>query len=129
MADIVLDASAVLALMQAEPGSDVVAATLPGALLGIINLAEVLTKLHVAGMPVDQSRSAVSSLGIRVADFAEEQARIVAEFRPLTITAGLSLGDRACLALAKARRLPALTGERLWPQFAEATGVDIRLIR
>jgi PIN domain nuclease of toxin-antitoxin system len=129
VSEIVLDASAVLALMQSEPGADAVAAVLPGALLGMVNLAEVVTKLCERGMPVDLAHKAVASLGVRIAEFTEEQARLVGELRPLTRSAGLSLGDRACLALGRARSAVVLTAEGIWPQVADAVGVEVKVIR
>jgi PIN domain nuclease of toxin-antitoxin system len=129
MADIVLDASAVLALMQREPGTDIVAASLPGALLGMVNFAEVVTKLCERGIGMNVARDAVASLGIKIAEFTEEQACLIGELRPLTRSAGLSLGDRACLALGKVSGATILTAEGVWSQIASVAGVDIQLIR
>ena len=129
MTEIVLDSSAVLALMQREPGADAVAAVLPGALLGMVNLAEVVTKLCERGVAVDVARYAVASLGVKIAEFTEEQAHLVGELRPLTRSAGLSLGDRACLALGKISGAPVLTAEAVWPQIASIVDVEIRTIR
>ena len=129
MAETVLDSSAVLALMQREPGADAVASVLPGALLGMVNLAEVLTKLCERGLAVDVARYAVASLGVRIAEFTEEQAQLIGELRPLTRSAGLSLGDRACLALGRISGATVLTTEGIWPQIASVTGVEIRVIR
>jgi ribonuclease VapC len=129
VAEIVLDSSAVLALMQREPGADAVAAVLPGALLSMVNLAEVITKLCERGVAVEVARYAIASLGIRIAEFTEEQAMLVGELRPLTRSAGLSLGDRACLALGKISGATVLTTEGVWPQIASAVDVKIQVIR
>ena len=129
MTEIVLDSSAVLALMQREPGADAVAAVLPGALLAMVNLAEIVTKLCERGIAVDVARSAVASLGVKIAEFTEEQACLIGELRLLTRSAGLSLGDRACLALGKVSAATVLTTERVWAQVASISGVEIRLIR
>jgi PIN domain nuclease of toxin-antitoxin system len=125
----VLDASAVLALMHAEPGDAEVAATLPGALISAVNLAEVASKLTERGMPVDEAHSDILALGLRVVAFDTELARMVAELRPLTRSAGLSLGDRCCLALARREGAVALTAERDWGRIAGAAGVTVRGIR
>jgi PIN domain nuclease of toxin-antitoxin system len=114
MSDAVLDASAVLALLLAEPGADQVAATLPGALLSTVNLAEIITKLCERGMPAAQARSAIETIGIEIIDFDTTQAILTAELRAATKSAGLSLGDRACLALAQTKNLPALTADQAW---------------
>ncbi len=129
MSDIVLDSSAVLALMQRERGAELVAASLPGAMLGVVNLAEVMTKLCERGVPLEVARYAVSSLGVKIAEFTEEQADLIGKLRPLTRSAGLSLGDRACLALAKTSGAKILTTETVWPQIAEIVGVEIQVIR
>lgn len=129
MTEIVLDASAVLALMQREPGADVVAASLPGALLGMVNFAEVVTKLCERGIEVNVARHAIASLGVKIAEFTEEQAYLVGELRPLTRSAGLSLGDRACLALGKVSGATVLTAEGVWAQIANVADVEIQLIR
>jgi len=88
-----------------------------------------VTKLCERGMPSSLAHQAVASLGIRIAEFTEGQARLVGEFRPLTRSAGLSLGDRACLALGKMRGAVVLTAEGIWPQVATAVGVEVRVIR
>ena len=129
MSAVVLDSSAVLALMRREPGAAAVAAVLPGALLGVVNLAEIIGKLRERGVPLAVARDAVASLGVRIAEFTEQQALVVGELRPLTRAGGLSLGDRACLALGRISGAPVLTTEAAWPQVADTAGVEIRVIR
>jgi PIN domain nuclease of toxin-antitoxin system len=113
VSDAVLDASAVLALLQDEPGSDRVLESLPGALICSVNLSEVVAKLTELGMPETDIRLALS-LGLEVVAFDEALAYSAGALRPVTRSAGLSLGDRACLAIALARSLPALTTDRAW---------------
>jgi len=124
--DVVLDSSAVLALLLAEPGADRVKAALPGALLSVVNFAEVVTELCDRGMPATEARSIVETLGVELVDFEVEQACIVGDLRRATRAAGLSLGDRACLALARLRGLSALTADTAWGQLE---GFDVVLIR
>ena len=112
--DAVLDASAVLTLVQDEPGSDRVARCIPGALISAVNLAEVVGKLADAGVPGDQIELALSALGLRVVPLDARAAYEVGMLRPPTRTHGLSLGDRACLALGVASGLPVLTSDRAW---------------
>jgi PIN domain nuclease of toxin-antitoxin system len=126
MNEAVLDSSAILALLQAEPGAELVLATLPGALLSAVNLAEVVSKLCEHGVPAHEARAAITRLGVQVIDFDIDQAWSTGELRPRTRPAGLSLGDRACLALAALRRLPAMTTDRAW---AKLPGFDIVVIR
>lgn len=126
MSDVVLDSSAVLALLTNEPGTDVVEAALPGALLSTVNLAEIVAKLCERGMPAEEATYLIYSIGVEVAEFDAEQATRSGELRVSARSAGLSLGDRACLALAQVRGLPVLTADTAWGQLKH---LDIRLIR
>ena len=123
--DAVLDASAVLALVQDEPGSGRVALCIPGALISAVNFAEVVGKLADAGMPGDQIELALSTLGLRVVDLDARAAFDVGMLRPLTRTRGLSLGDRACLALGVASGLPVLTSDRAWSEVDVGAKVEV----
>jgi len=130
VSDAVLDASAVLALLNGEPGHEAVAAVLPGAVLGAVNLAEVVSKLLGRGVSADDAQEAVRCLGVELAPYTAAQAFRTGELRPLTRVFGLSLGDRACLALAAERGATAITAERHWDErVAEAAGVGILRIR
>jgi ribonuclease VapC len=126
---VVLDASAVLALMNAEPGGEAVAAVLPGALISAVNLAEAVSKLAERGMPAAEAHAGALTLGIDVVAFDGDLALDAGALRPLTRAAGLSLGDRCCLALARVRRATVLTTEMRWGPLADAIGVTIRDIR
>lgn len=122
----VLDSSAVLALLFGEPGAERVKRTLPGALLSAVNFAEIVTKLCERGMPQDQARLAIEAIGVEVVDFGIDQACVTGELRNRTRSAGLSLGDRACLALAQQQNLPAITADTAWAQIPELNVVIIR---
>ena len=126
MNEVVLDSSAVLALLLGEPGAETVTSTLPGALLSAVNCAEVVTKLGERGMPVAEARAAIEAIGAELVGFDTDQACLAGEFRGATRSAGLSLGDRACLALARLRGLRAMTADAAW---ARVPGLDIVLIR
>ena len=126
---VVLDASAVLALLFEEPGAEMVRAQLRTGVIGAANLAEVLAKLSDHGLPVAEAVRAVAILGLEVAPMTEAQARRSAELRPLTRGAGLSLGDRACLALATELGASAVTADRGWSAVAGPAGVSIQVIR
>lgn len=126
---VVLDASALIALMDAEPGREAVAAVLPGARMSAVNLAEVVSKLAERGMPAAEAHADALALGIDVTSFDAELALDVGTLRPSTRAAGLSLGDRCCLALARRHRAAVLTTEARWAQVEEAVGVTIRNIR
>jgi ribonuclease VapC len=126
---VVLDASALLALMDAEPGEEAVAGVLPGALVSAVNLAEVVSKLAERGMPAAQAHGDALALGIDVVAFDADLALDAGALRPLTRAAGLSLGDRCCLALARLRRAVVLTTETRWEPISHAVDVGIRNIR
>jgi PIN domain nuclease of toxin-antitoxin system len=126
----VLDASAVLAVLNREPGNEQVVAVLPAALLGTVNLAEVISKLCERGVPADAAMEAVQCLGLDIVPHSREQALRAGELRPLTKAFGLSLGDRACLALGRERRAAVITAERRWDARVEAAAdVHIHRIR
>jgi ribonuclease VapC len=122
---VVLDASAVLALMDGEPGQGAVAAVLPGALVSSVNLAEVVAKLAECGMPALEAHADALALGIDVVSFDGDRALEVGALRPLTRAAGLSLGDRCCIALARRRHATVLTTEARWALIADVLGVAI----
>ena len=126
---VVLDASAVLALLRREPGAEVVRTFLHRGVLGAVNLAEVLTKLEDDGMPAASAMRSAGLLLLPILPFTQRLAQRAAALRVLTRRAGLSLGDRACLALAADFGAPALTSDRRWTQIAEAVGVQVQLIR
>lgn len=125
MSEHVLDASAMLALMLGERGSEKIIAFLPGAMIGAVNLAEVVGKLQERGVPDAEIDRDVASLDVPVAAFDETQAMVAGKLRARTKALGLSLGDRACLALAMARELPAVTMDRGWAALDIAVKVII----
>lgn len=122
----VLDASAVLALRYQEPGWQLVA-DVQHRLVSSVNLAETLSKLIDRGHSPEDAEAALALLRLRVIPFDEAQAAEAARLRPLTRAFGLSLGDRACLALARVRGLPVLTADRTSEH--AAPHVSIRSIR
>ena len=125
----VLDASALLCLLKGERGSERVITSLPRAWVSAVNLSEVYAKLADAGGTETQIARAIESLHLRVEPFDDVQAGAAGMLRPMTKSAGLSLGDRACLALARHRGAIALTTDRVWTELAEPLGVTIEVIR
>lgn len=107
----VLDASAVLAYLKGEAGSDVVADRLRGSVIGAANLAEVLAKLE-AGAERSLTEALLDAQGVAVEQVGREDARVAARLRDAH--PHLSLGDRLCLALAERVGGPVLTADRQW---------------
>jgi ribonuclease VapC len=128
MVSAVLDASAVLAVLNAEPGADLVIPMIEDdVLLSTVNYAEVLAKLIERGSTYNQALAALRSIALTTVDFDVALARRTGALRAETAKRGLSLGGRACLSLAEREGLPAVTGDRSW--LGAVSGVEIRLIR
>lgn len=127
MTGVVLDSSAVLAVINAEPGAERVIDLLDGALLSAVNHAEVMTKLVERGIDRALARSTILKIGIQVIEFGIDLADRTGELRPQTRHLGLSLADRACLALAEREGVPAVTADKKWA--AAELGIEIQLIR
>jgi PIN domain nuclease of toxin-antitoxin system len=123
----VLDATAVLALLNDEPGAGTVALLLPQAVISTVNLAEVVSKLAESGMPEGVIKTVLGELGLMVIPFDEDLALRTGLLRPATSDYGLSLGDRACLALGQHLHRPVLTADRMWRTVN--LDVEIQMIR
>lgn len=122
-----MDSSAILALAFRERGREHVAVALSGAAISAVNLAEVMSKLLDSGLSPDQVDRQVNDFSLIVADFDRDLAMRTALLRAATRHKGLSLGDRACLALAIRERLPAMTADRAWADLD--LPVEVVLIR
>ena len=127
MPETVIDASALLALLNTEPGAEIVAEAVPGGIISAVNLSEVIAKLCDAGMPENAIRQAVQPLGLEIIPFGEEQSYQAGMLRTYTQNMGISLGDRACLSLAKMRNVVALTTDKAWARIS--VGATIKVIR
>ena len=112
----VLDSSAVLAVINLERGQEAVEAKFFESSISSVNVAEILTKLSEKNVDLLGALDYFLKSGITVIDYTSEQARITASLRPLTKHLGLSLGDRACLALAIQKSATAITADRTWTQ-------------
>jgi PIN domain nuclease of toxin-antitoxin system len=127
MAEAVLDASALLAVLLREPGCEAVQPLLAEGIISAVTACEIGTKLMDHRVPQEEVTAILADLGVKTVPFTEANALLAASLRSMTRSAGLSLGDRACLALAQARNLPVYTADRLWTSLG--LPVDIRLIR
>jgi len=113
-AAIVLDASAILAHLGGEPGAERAEAFFGNAVMSAVNVSEVVAKLAERGAGLPLVRAALSRYGLDIVPFDEDLAFRAGALRTATKSFGLSLGDRACLALAEKLRLPVLTADRMW---------------
>jgi len=129
MSAVVLDASALLALLRGEAGSKKVEGVLSGACMSVVNMAEVASHYSKLGMPDDEVGAMLKPLPISLIDVDADQCWEAGRLRGLTVEAGLSLGDRFCLALAKREKLPAWTADKKWRDVADAAGVKVVAIR
>lgn len=127
MSEVVLDASALLALLNREPGHEEIARIISHAAISAVNLSEVVSKLAESGMPGEAIRDALEGLALEIHGFGRELAFQAGLLRPLTRSRGLSLGDRACLALGRQLNLPVLTTGRAWEGLD--LGIEVRLVR
>lgn len=128
MSSFILDASAVLAVLNREPGAEYVLDALEdGGVLGSINLAEVVSHLANLGFSQEEIADSLGALDLEVESFIQEDAYRAGLMYPTTRQSGLSLADRACLALAMRRELPVLTSDRAWSTLD--LGIQVQLIR
>lgn len=129
MSKVVLDTSAILAYLFDETGAEQVEPILE-ANLGVIssvNYAELASKLVDKGMPLEVVISAIENLELTFVAQDQQQAQVNADLRPLSKAFGLSLGDRACLALGLVQNLPVMTADRVWQDMTSR--VVVKLIR
>ena len=128
MSRIVLDASALLALLNLEPGAEhLPPKLLAEAIISTVNLAEAHSKLVREGVDPDDAWQDVLGPIDECVPFTEEQAKIAGTLVAQTRSLGLSLGDRACLALGLLLKVPVYTADRAWKRLK--VGVRIHVIR
>jgi PIN domain nuclease of toxin-antitoxin system len=123
----VLDASALLAYLHREPGWESVREAVGEGYVGAVNWCEVAQKAALRGLDVSQVRGLLEDVGLTIVPFTAEQAEAAAVLWPKTRNHGLSLADRACLALALERKAPVFTADRAWAELD--LGLNIRVVR
>jgi ribonuclease VapC len=125
--EVVMDSSAILALAFRERGREHVAVALAGAAISSVNLTEVMSKLLDSGLSPDQVDHQLDAFSLRVANFDRDLAMRTALLRAATRHKGLSLGDRACIALAMREKAPVMTADTVWADLD--LPVEVVLIR
>ena len=111
---VILDASALLALIQEEKGAEIVRPLLKFSVMSTINVAETLTTLQRTDIAPAESLVLVSDIISEVIPFDLDLARVTAELQPLVKISGLSLADRACIALGIQMKSPVYTADKAW---------------
>jgi PIN domain nuclease of toxin-antitoxin system len=124
---VVVDSSVVLAVVYSEVGWEAALELLEDAVVSAVNVAEVQSKLVINGMPPELAWRTVMNAVSQVAEFDEEQARVAGDLILKTKEFGLSLGDRACLALGIVLNIPVCTTDRAWKSLK--AGVKVHIIR
>jgi ribonuclease VapC len=127
MSDVVLDNSAIVAVVKNEPGADVVRKVIVGAVVSSVIAAEFVTVLTLQGMPESIIKTVFDEFMFKVEPFDRTRAIAAGLLAAETKHRGLSLGDRACLALAIELGMPVLTSDQVWHGLD--LGIEIRLIR
>ena len=127
MSEVILDASALLAVLRKEPGREIVEPLLVGAAVSAVNYSEVIKKSVEAGGKANEARAVLRLMDLLVVPFDEPQAVEAGALFGRTRVKGLSFADRACLALGLIRQWPVITTEQ---KFAEVgLPLEVRVIR
>ncbi len=129
MTQVVLDASAILALLKGERGASKVTAVIADASVCAVNQAEVVSHFVHLGAPLEDVRAMLGALPYTVVPADDALAWEAGSLRAATASAGLSLGDRFCLALAKRLGVPAYTADKAWRDIAADVAAKVVIIR
>lgn len=129
MSDVILDASALLAMLNDEPGGPKVAGVIDAARISTVNYAEVVSHYIRLGMPERDVAAMLDPLPMTIVPADKALAQLAGRLRSVTAEAGLSLGDRFCLALAIRDGLPAWTADKAWRTVADAARAEVVIIR
>lgn len=128
MTSVVLDASAVLALVRDEPGADKVGLHIGRAAISAVNLQEVVKELLISALDFGTIRELLDELRLDIRAHDVDAAYVAAELHAQTREFGRGLGDRSCLALAMQLGVPALTADREWKK-VKVKGLKVEHIR
>lgn len=129
MSEVVLDASALLAMLNDEPGGVKVASIIASSRISTVNYAEVVSHYIRLGMPEREVDSMLDPLPMTIVAADKALAQLAGRLRSVTADAGLSLGDRFCLALAIRDGSPAWTADKTWRTVADAAKAEVVVIR
>ena len=125
---VILDASALLALIQEETGAEIIKPLLKFSVMSVVNVTETLSVLQRTNISPEEGLTLITDIITTIVPFDLEQAERVAKLHPLVQPQGLSLADRACIALGIKLQIPIYTADRIWDEL-KLDNIDIRLIR
>lgn len=125
---VILDASALLALIQEETGAEIIKPLLKFSVMSAVNVTETLSVLQRTNISPEEGLTLITDIVTTIVPFDLEQAAQVAKLHPLVQPQGLSLADRACIALGIKLQIPIYTADRIWDEL-KLDNIDIRLIR
>lgn len=125
---VILDASALLALLQKEKGYEQVEKNLPHAMMSSVNISEVIAVLIHVGISEEEAHNLTTDIISEIIPFDREQAYLAACLRKITKQHGLSFGDRACISLSQREKVSVLTADKIWSKL-QIDGIHIEVIR
>ena len=128
MSKVVLDASALLALIKNETGGDVVESLLGNIVMSSVNVSEVASILLDSSMSLEECKDVIEPFVDSIISFDSELSFITANLKKTTKHKGLSLGDRACIGLGISLKLPVYTADKIWAEL-ELPNLKIHQIR
>ena len=128
MSKVVLDASALLALIKNETGGDIIERLLGNIVMSSVNISEVAAILLNSSMSLEECKDVIEPFVDSIIAFDSELSFITASLRQTTKHKGLSLGDRACIALGIKLQAPIYTADKIWAEL-NINKADIKLIR
>jgi ribonuclease VapC len=122
---VVLDSSAILALLWKEPGAELVSGLVGTACMSSVNASEVVAKMVDRGFDDATSEQVILTLGVEIKAFDTETCVLAGKLRRQTRTLGLSLGDRACIALGIINEYRIVTADRAWSSFPGYADIEV----
>lgn len=126
--NIILDASALLALIQNEPGTEIIKSLLKVSVMSTVNITETLSVLQRADITPKEGLTLITNIITTIIPFDLELAELTANIHPLVKSKGLSLADRACIALGIKLQIPIYTADKIWAEL-NLDNVNIKVIR
>ncbi len=129
MSTVVLDASALVALLRGESGAPIVAENVRGAAVSAVNFGEAAQRQYKAGTSRQEFEDVIAPLNLNIVSVDRAMALDAADIREIARAKGLSQADCLCLALSKRMGVVAMTADQKWLEIAGAVGVEVRVVR